>query len=68
VQLPLEFNALTHVEVQQPTIWAAVVPKLRAVHFTSRKGWMCPERNDQLAWAVGEATKCRRYAHEGSGV
>ena len=68
VRLPLEFNGMSHVEVLQPHVWAEVMPKLHAIHFTTRKGWGCPERYERPAWTIDSAKPCPRTGPWVDGV
>lgn len=59
---------MSHVEVLQPHVWAEVMPKLHAIHFTTRKGWGCPERYERPAWTIDSAKPCPRTGPWVDGV
>mmetsp|Transcript_6252 Transcript_6252/g.10529 ORF Transcript_6252/g.10529 Transcript_6252/m.10529 type:complete len:196 (+) Transcript_6252:3-590(+) len=66
VTLPLEFNGMSHVEVLQPAVWAEVMPKLHAIHFTTRKAWACPESYERSVWTVDLARACKGTVRVGA--
>jgi len=44
VDLTWDYNAQTHVEVEQINFWEEHLPRVKILHFTRRKGWQCEER------------------------
>mmetsp|Transcript_10945 Transcript_10945/g.26086 ORF Transcript_10945/g.26086 Transcript_10945/m.26086 type:complete len:503 (-) Transcript_10945:77-1585(-) len=41
VPLSWDYNAQTHVEVQNPDWWEQHRPTVKVLHFTEKKGWQC---------------------------
>jgi hypothetical protein len=46
VPLSWEYNAQTHVEVENVQFWKAHRDTVRILHFTEKKGWRCERRYD----------------------
>lgn len=69
-RLPWEYNAQTHVEVQQPEYWEKHLPDVKIIHFTQKKGWQCPFSDSPPAPQVMPPKKCEMeiplcYCREG---
>ncbi|KAL3932204.1 MAG: hypothetical protein SGBAC_010959 [Bacillariaceae sp.] len=48
VALSWDYNAQTHVEVENINFWKTNRPTVKVLHFTEKKGWQCEERYDDL--------------------
>jgi hypothetical protein len=58
VDMTWDYNAQTHVEVEQSKWWESKRPTVKILHYTQKKGWQCDERHEPPPPLSEMPTKC----------